>query len=193
MRRKRETGFSLLEMVVVLSIILIVSSISVMSVWTAIRNARVGTAYQTTVMQMRRARQAAVDDRRVHVITFTAPGGIRIERIEQDGVTRTMLDQRNLPEDIQFRVEPGIPTDPLLTPDQFGVGGVAIDFNNANEIYFQPDGSALDAAGRLNNGVIYFARPGELESARAVTIFGSTGRVKGWRLTEAAPGDWRWR
>lgn len=193
MRRKTETGFSLLETVVVVSIILIVGSISVMSVWTAIRNARVDTAYQATVMQLRRARQAAVDDRRVHVITFTAPGVIRIERIEQDGVTRTLLDQRNLPEDIRFVAEPGIPTDPLLTPDQFGVGGVAIDFNNSNEVFFQPDGSALDAGGRINNGVIYLARPGELESARAVTLFGATGRIKGWRVTEAAPGDWRWR
>lgn len=193
MKSERQRGFSLLEMVIIITIIMIVASISIMNIVPALRNARVETALNTTVMQMRRARQAAVDDRRIHIITFTAPQTIRIERLEQDGVTLTQLVQLTLPSDIRYQTEPGIPTDPTLTPDQFGVGAVPIDFNNANQVFFQPDGSALDGLGRTSNGVIYMSRTGELGSARAVTLFGSTGRIKGWRLADLGAGAWGWK
>ncbi len=58
----------------------------------------------------------------------------------------------------------GMPTSPNAfpkTPDGFGVGTTAIDFDQGiaggvkNVIYFYPDGSAQDAAGNINNGVVY--------------------------------------
>jgi len=86
-------------------------------------------------------------------------------------------------------VVPGIPTNPAATPDGFGTGAVAIDFDIANggggtQIYFQPDGRALDGANRLNDGVIYLAEPNNLFSSRAVSLYGTTGRSKSWFLTK---------
>ena len=37
-------------------------------------------------------------------------------------------------------------------------------------------------SGNFNSGVVYMSRPGDLYSSRAVSIFGTTGRVRGWRL-----------
>ena len=47
---------------------------------------------------------------------------------------------------------------------------------------FYPDGSAQDDLGNFNSGVIYLTRPGDLYSSRALSIFGTTGRIRGWRL-----------
>ncbi len=47
---------------------------------------------------------------------------------------------------------------------------------------FMPDGSARDVNGNLNSGILYLARNGDLYSSRAVTLYGATGRIRGWRL-----------
>ena len=41
---------------------------------------------------------------------------------------------------------------------------------------------AYDQLGRVNNGVFYISRPGELLSSRAISLFGLTGQLHGWRL-----------
>ena len=56
---------------------------------------------------------------------------------------------------------------------------------------FLPDGSAHDLLGNLNNGILYLARNGDLYSSKAITVFGSTGRVRGWRLvSQAGAATW---
>jgi hypothetical protein len=101
-----------------------------------------------------------------------------------------------LPGNIQFLAVPGIPTNPNATPDGFGSGANAIDFDIANggggtQIYFQPDGRSLDGANRLNDGVVYLAEPNNLYSSRAVSLYGTTGRSKSWFLTQLnGAGKW---
>jgi hypothetical protein len=51
---------------------------------------------------------------------------------------------------------------------------------------FLPDGSARDTNGSLNSGIIYVARTADLYSSRAVTLYGATGRIRGWRLINSA-------
>ena len=51
-----------------------------------------------------------------------------------------------------------------------------------NCLIFYPDGSAQDDLGNFNSGVIYLTRPTDMYSSRAVSIFGTTGRIRGWRL-----------
>ena len=47
---------------------------------------------------------------------------------------------------------------------------------------FMPDGSAHDTNGNWNSGIIYVEPPGDVYSSRAVTLYGATGRIRGWRL-----------
>jgi len=190
-RRRRCQGFTLLELLVVIAIIMIVFAISIMNIWPAVQNSRVDTAYQNALLEVRQARQLAIDQRRQHIITFIAPQTIQTQRVEQNG-NLTLIRTVVLPWDIQFDAENGIPTAPAKVPDGFGNGGTAVSFNGGNQIFFNPDGSARDANGAINNGVLYMARQGQVSTSRAVSLFGATGRIKGWRIFNNA-GVWAWQ
>jgi hypothetical protein len=148
-----------------------------------------------------------VDERRIYRVTFTPPNTIQVDVGTVAVVGATITDSAPvfvaaqaplpLPGAVQFTVVPGIPTNALNTPDGFGVGNNAIDFDQGNggagtQVYFEPDGRALDAGNRLNSGVVYIAEPGNLFSSRAVSLYGSTGRTKGWTLTKVAGGATGW-
>jgi prepilin-type N-terminal cleavage/methylation domain-containing protein len=183
--RRSSQGFSLVELIVASAVIVTLCGIALISLTQTLKNARVANAFDTTMSQFKRARQAAISERCVYRVQIVAPRTITLSQIRA-GVT-TPKGSIDLPTDIQFRAEPGIPVTRANTPDNLGVGGTAIDFSvdyggAGTDIYFQPDGSAKDDIGRLNNGVAYFVRPGELSSARAVSVLGATGRVKGWRI-----------
>jgi Tfp pilus assembly protein FimT len=151
----------------VIAIAIIVGSMATINFMTAVKNSRVSTAYQTTMMSLRRARQGAIDERCLYVVTFTAPRTVLTQKIS-GGVTTTVQTD-TLPFDIEFRAEPGIPNTNATTPDKFGSGSNAIDFavdygGAGNVVYFNPDGSATDASSRINNGVVYMVRRGELNT-----------------------------
>jgi Tfp pilus assembly protein FimT len=170
--------------------------IAVMNISGALRGAHVETAYQNTLDQLRFARQVAIDKRTVCRVDFAAPGTISVTQAFADG-TPVTTETITLPADVQYTIVTGMPTPPAATPDNLGNGNVAIDFDrvaggSGTTIFFQPDGSALDAAGRPNDGVIYVARPNELNSARAITLLGTTGRIRGWRLGTKAGGGVVW-
>ena len=99
-----------------------------------------------------------------------------------------------LPNDVVFTTMAGLPAQ--LTR-RIRTGRTAIDFDqnvgggNKTSIYLCPDGSAQDVNNNVNNGVVYMARPGELYSSRAITLWGATGRLRGWKLTNVAGPTWR--
>jgi prepilin-type N-terminal cleavage/methylation domain-containing protein len=193
MLRSKTRGFTLIEMMVTMAVFLIATAITFISLAPALRDARVNAAYNTTLMLMRQARQLAVDNRKTYLLTFNPVGTpvgtnqIRIQRLDA-GVVGPNVALVALPSEIQFLNLPGIPNTNNRTPDNFGVGARAIDFDMGvnggviNQIYFFPDGSARDINNNTNNGIVYLARPAELYSSRAITLFGAAGRVRGWRL-----------
>lgn len=192
------TGFSLIETLIVLSLMMIASGIFFMSLQPALKDTRVTNAYNATLMTMRRAREQAIAERRVYLVTFNngvTPNSITITRAATGQITSTIT----LPTDITFRTEPGIPTTLASTPDHFGTGSPAIDFDQGvsggakNVICFNPDGSAQDVNSNTNNGVIYLARAGSLYTSRAITVWGSTGRLRGYRLYPKTGGGSIWR
>jgi type II secretory pathway pseudopilin PulG len=193
---RSQSGFSLVELVVTLGVLMLAASVAVMNIASAVRSSHIETGYQTTLDQLRFARQTAIDKRTVCRVDFTAPRTISVTQAFADG-TPVQAETLVLPQDVAYTVVAGMPSLPDPPPDNIGNGKIAIDFDqiaggNGTTIYFQPDGSALDAAGRANDGVIYVARPGELTGARAITVLGTTGRIRGWRLASKTGGGVAW-
>ncbi len=194
----RMSGFSLIETLIVLSLMMIASGIFFMSLQPALKDTRVTNAYNTTLMTMRRAREAAIAERRTYIITFNnlvTPNTITMTQAATGQVISTQV----LPNDITFTAVSGIPIGAGNTPDHFGAGATAIDFDQGvaggakNVIFFNPDGSAQDINSNSNNGVIYLARAGSLYTSRAITVWGSTGRLRGYRLYPNTGGGSVWK
>lgn len=208
-RRHHASGFSLLEIAMVLAILIIVASISFMSLQPSLRAQRVNNAYNTTLSALRQARDNAVAQRTSYSVTFLTSSSTNTITVAptlstfqgaQNSVTYS------LPTDIAFTVVAGVPTSG--TPDGFGSGAKSIDFGytatgsgsgGQTVLYFCPDGSAQDSTGgagncngNWNSGVVYLARPGELLSSRALTVWGATGRIRGWRLYGQS-GGYQWQ
>jgi Tfp pilus assembly protein FimT len=209
-RRHPASGFSMLEMAIVMAVIIVMASISFMSLQPSLRSQRITNAYNTTLSALRQARENAVAQRTSYSVTFFASGSTNTITVAptlstfqgaQKAVTYT------LPSDVAFTIVAGVPT--ASTPDGFGSGAAAIDFGytangtgtgGQSVLYFCPDGSAQDAAGgagncagNWSNGVVYLARPGELLSSRAITVWGTTGRIRGWRLYNSGAGGSQWQ
>jgi len=208
--RHTASGFSLLEMLMVIALVMVVASIGFMSLQPSLRAQRVTNAYNTTLSALRTARDYAVSQRTSYHLQFiktTTSSSIIVSPTLStfSGAQRAVT--YSLPNDVAFSAETGIPTSG--TPDGFGSGLAAIDFGytaqgtgtgGGTDLYFCPDGSVQDAtngagncAGNWNSGVVYIARPGELLSSRAITVWGGTGRIRGWRLYSAGSGGAAWR
>jgi len=189
-----ERGFSLLEALVVVSIVLLAATLFVPNMFTSIKNSQVSNGYDTTLMTIRQAREAAVSERRVYVVTFNSPNAVSVAPLTADSTALNL--SRTLPQDVQFIAITGIPNTASTTPDGLGTGPStgAIDFDigvgssGTNTVYFWPDGSSRDKDGNMNSGVLYIARPAELMSSRAITVWGASGRVRGWRLVQSSSG-----
>ncbi len=188
MTTTKSRGFSLLELLVTIAIGLTVASIATMAYMPVMKQQHLTNAYNQTLTALRRAHDQAAGDMRIYVVSFTAPGTITVT---QNTISGPVLFTSVLPSDVTFHVEPGVPSSPTVaptTPDGFGSAGYAIDFDQGvppgggTVVQFNPDGTATDANGNINNGVVYFGRVGDLYSCRAVTLWGATGRVRGWRL-----------
>jgi prepilin-type N-terminal cleavage/methylation domain-containing protein len=197
--RSRQAGFSLIELSIVLTIVLAATAAALINLIPSIKASRSNAGMELVLGELRRAHERAVDERRIYRVTFTAPNTILLEvgNVAVVGSTITnsapvfapAQEPLTLPGSVQFVVVPGVPTNPLATPDGLGTAANAIDFDLASggggtQIYFQPDGRALDAGNRLNDGVVYLAEPNNLSSSRAVSLYGSTGRTKGWIFSQ---------
>lgn len=199
MRKKDARGFSVLELIVVMGIIAVLSTFAVLQTRNMMSNARVDSAFQTTIEQLRLARQLAIDNRQIVVVTFTVPQTITVQQWPRGAAggcsygVPVNVSTATLPWDIKFQPEPGIPTGANV-PDGLGTGSKAFDLSpvpttNVNSLFFQPDGSVQNFNCQTFSGVIYMSRTGQLNTARAVSIFGFTGRVKGYKYSTAT-GKW---
>lgn len=210
--KQRESGFSLIEMLIVVAIGIIATAITFVSMVPVMQQQRVNNAYNTTLAAMRQARDNAVSQRTSYAVTFATSATsntITVAPALPSSVTGFQGDQSSvvykLPTDVSFLAQSALAS--AAAPDGFGNGTAAIDFGyTANGgsggqtvVYFCPDGSSQDATGGVglcsgiwNGGVVYIARQGDVLSSRAVTLWGGTGRIHGWRLYAASGGGYQW-
>ncbi|HTS18152.1 MAG TPA: prepilin-type N-terminal cleavage/methylation domain-containing protein, partial [Verrucomicrobiae bacterium] len=204
--KQATAGFSMLEMMIVCAITMIVAGITAVAWGPVQKQQRVTAAYNSTLTTLRRAHDQAAGDMRIYVVTFTAPQTITVQQAGpasttcQIPPTGAVLLTTVLPPDVSFQLEAGLPTSNTVaptTPDALGNAAFAIDFDEpytpgSNAICFNPDGTATDQLGNINSGVVYMGRTNDVYSARAISLEGATGRIRGWRLYNVS-GVKTWR
>ena len=195
MNSARTRGFSLLEMMTVIAIGFILASIAFITLMPTLKQNHVDQAYDTAISTLRNYRNQSITQSKRYILTFATPGTITVyywgKGVPTDPAP-VQVATYALPTDIQFAVQSGFPNP---GPDGFGTGVAAVSMNNCVVLtqaclIFMPDGSAQDDAGNFNNAVVYLSRPGELYSSRAITVWGATSRVRGWRLYNQSGNKW---
>ncbi|HTC48179.1 MAG TPA: type II secretion system protein [Candidatus Aquilonibacter sp.] len=204
MLSRKQNGLSLLEMMITVSIILILCGVTFVTLQPTLNRNHVDSAYGTTLMALRNTRNLAITQSHEYYVYFN-PTGFPAGTIQVEyqppavgaGVAPPLeqVITYTIPSDVSFAVQSGFPSN---APDSFGTGVNAIDFGQAlageplNYVVFMPDGSSQDDLGNFNSGVVYLTRPTDtFNNSRAITVWGATGRIRGWRMGQTA-GVWTW-
>lgn len=186
---RTERGFSIIELMVVMMIILVVSAIAVTQMGPTMQQARVDANMREVVAQFRQARELAIANRRYVQIAFPANNQIQITQLNTltpgAGGVNPVISTVTLPSPFVFNLD-GMPD----TPDLYGNAGPIVFESVVNGpvggMVFQSDGELVDGTTFLPiNGTVFMGYPGLPSTARAVTVLGTTGRVRGWKSNGA--------
>lgn len=184
---RREQGFSLIETMIVLGIMMIMATLAIIQSFGSMESYRVNSAMDTVVSQLRVARQLAISQRRIVTVTFqtaTNPPSITYAVVPNAGDTYT-------PAPVTMKMAPivtyggvaGEPDTPMAFGTCSGAYGVCVANVSGGPVtmQFTSNGQFTDGTGvNTLNGTIFLVIPGELFTARAVTILGATGRVRSY-------------
>jgi prepilin-type N-terminal cleavage/methylation domain-containing protein len=191
--RLGERGFSMVELSVVIGIILIIFGTAIAAFQPAIQAAKYDAGMRQVLDQLRQAREYSLANRRYVQVTFptiATANGPQYQVVTTElntltaggGAVNPVLSTTPIQFPEQFYVYPGY----VDTPDGYGNSG-AIVFGGtiggpAAGMIFQSDGELVSAATlQPINGTVFLGVPGNPLSVRAITVLGSTGRVRGWK------------
>jgi prepilin-type N-terminal cleavage/methylation domain-containing protein len=199
-RRHAERGMSLIELLLVMGIMGVVTAMAVVQTGPARNNARGDAAMRIVLAQLNQARELAISQRRYIRVTFDVALNQLIVVREDTAAATTTLSSIGFEGGAALSPVASIPA--LDTPDAFGktlspsfksVNGVFQSFSSDNATgtqlaKFAPDGTLVDWNGRVTNGTVFIGVTNVPTASRAVTVLGSTGRVRAFRWTGSA---WR--
>jgi Tfp pilus assembly protein FimT len=187
-----EAGFSMVELVIATAVILTVSAIAIIQIRPALQAARSDAAMREVVDQLRQAREYAITNRRYVQVSFPLDSSgrpaVQIQEMNTltpgGGSTNPVLSLVTLEGSVAYTLVSGMND----TPDGFG-NAYAVEFEGANAgstgsiaMYFESNGELVDGTTLAPiNGTVFLGTAGSPMSARAVTVLGTTGRVRGWK------------
>jgi Tfp pilus assembly protein FimT len=211
--RRDEAGVGIVEVSIVLAIILIICAIALPNLLSSRRMIRSASMPREAMAQLRMARQLAMSQRVVYtwryddaskqisvinngesLITYDLPTDAMVElpgnpaasaNVVPD-VTITMAPLTSLglaSSEITYGRPSGAPTGPL----DDGTTMTALPASRQINIVFQPNGSVVDAQNNpVNRTFFIYNSQIPSTSAYAVSVLGTTGRIKLWRFDSVA-------
>jgi type II secretory pathway pseudopilin PulG len=182
-KNKGEQGFTLLESLVVIGIMMVLVAIAIAGSMGSMQNYRANAALDTVTSQLRVARSISITERRSVRITIDQVANTISYQVKAPPVAGTTeLDGPvitvPLPPKTAFMLEAGVPDTPMAFGNLAPVyienlsGGPAI-------MNFTSTGTFADGTTNLPiNGTIFIGVVNQPTTARAVTVLGTTGRVR---------------
>jgi prepilin-type N-terminal cleavage/methylation domain-containing protein len=180
-RTRSARGFSLIELMIVAGLIAIVGGIAVARIDNFIKSSRADSALDQMMNTLRVARDRAIGERRNFEVRFLTPSHIQIAREELPGPATTVVTDVYLENHYAFQLISGVPD----TPDAFG-NATAVGFGTSPTRMFTSEGTFVTNTGDPLNGTIFMAINNDKQSPRAVTIFGATALLHGWKFNGRA-------
>jgi type II secretory pathway pseudopilin PulG len=196
--KRMEQGFTLLESVVVIGIMMVLMGIAVIQSFGSLESYQANAASDVVVSQLRVARQLAITQRRtVQLWIDSAPETdnrfhvkYQIQPAPQTNEVAGPMVSVPLPGQTQLVLEAGVPD----TPMNFG-NSAAVFIGNPPVsggppiMQFNSTGTFTDNTGNtLLYGTIFIGVPSQKPTARAVTIMGGTGRVRAYTYIGGTTG-----
>jgi type II secretory pathway pseudopilin PulG len=174
---KSQQGFSLLEGLVAVAIIMIVMGMAMLNFGTVLPNYKANSAMDQLLYQMRSARERAIAHRIEVQVQFVGTNQIKMTEIWTVGTAPAPVTV-SFEGGAQFMTIASVPD----TPMAFGNAGPICFAGGTTPppiMKFTTNGSFIDGGNTLVNGTVFLAMPGGKPStARAITILGATGRVR---------------
>jgi type II secretory pathway pseudopilin PulG len=183
--KRRVRGFTMLEMVLVIAIMMVLAGLAIIQSFGSFESYQVNSATDTVASQLRLARQLAISQRRsVQVqISATTPYSVSYTILPRPGSadpTQPTVTSIVSSRQVSFTQESGVPDTPMAFGTCSG-SGVCIAGVGGGPAFMQftSTGQFTDSTG-VNpiSGTVFIGVPNQVSTARAVTILGSTGRVR---------------
>ena len=169
------SGFSLIEIMLVVCLVGILGAMASFQIG-SVRPGMLGDGAMRSVMaEFNQAREMAIAQRRKMQVNFVGTNHIQVVRIDSATTTTQLRDVA-----FESGVQYGLVASIADTPDAFGKLS-AQSFGGAATIRFNTEGALIDPSGAPVNGTVFLIIPGQNLSYRAVTVQGSTGRVRGFK------------
>ena len=192
--RSSTKGFTLIELIITVGVISAVMIGATTVLPGMLKASRADGSSAIVINALRLARDRAIGERRNMDVLFIAPNEIKIvrEEIVYNAVTMTWGSSPTGPtnptvmdvflaENQKFQYFTGM----IDTPDLFGRTNAPLAFGPVSgtvpTIMFTSEGTLVDVSGDPINGTIFLGTGADLSSARAITIFGTTALVRGWK------------
>ena len=173
---RSQKGFSLLEILTALGIISIILGMAILNYGSILPNYKANSAMDQLLYRLRSARQQAIAHRREVQVQFVGNNQITVTELWLVG-TPPPPTTYTFEGGAQYVTFPGIPD----TPMAFG-NGAPIYFEGLSGgpplMKFTTNGALIDGGNTLVNGTVFLGIPGRASTARAITVLGSTGRVR---------------
>jgi len=176
-RRHRQAGHSMVEVSIVLLTMSVIAGFALLDIVGIMPRVAADKAMTLTLEQLRIGRELAIAQRRSVEVKFLEDNEIQLVRLDMP-TGSTILSTVWLENKVRFHLFDGVPD----TPDSFG-NAAAVDFGGSDRLIFLTDGTLVNVLGNPLNGSVFLGLPDRPETARAVTLLGATGRVRGYRWT----------